>query len=800
APIGEVVESCLSRSQNLIMLDDGVCADLKQNNLNLEVISMDSDLKLKKVLVEKVWRRNAPSKMLKFEFASGKQIMVTAEHPFFTLSDAQMIMKRADNFSTGEYVASPRELKVANEYQKISMLHPSLKYIGCEEPISESIRGMQWEQPLTFVATDSKTSYRTLRNLKEGVRKSIFLSEIKTICMHSGQDPDSYISRFTHAVAGTSSLQMPFHRHLLLDEGFARFLGLLMGDGHLDEHKIEFTNTNADIRNEFGRLATDIFGVRGRTIVPSERSPNYQITCKPLYYLLKDNVGIIAGDKASTQAIPEKILLSPNSTLAAFIGGYFDCDSSVSLNNNEIEFSSASQAIANQMQLALQRFGIVSTLKTKLVGGVSYYRLFIRGENAAKFAKTIPMHHPEKMLRLKKILSADSFNSNIDIVPNSWNLLKACKAKFGIGKTSLDQHNLTQRVLQRLHSKLVARGLEKESLSDSIKKLAFNDVFWDRIVSIQEIPYGEKHVYDLTVGGTHSFVANGVIVHNTSMLQAMMQEIPQNLRIIVQEDTLELPVHSLKHLGFSIQRLKTRAPLGMQSEAEVSAEDALRTALRLGDSVLIVGEVRSGEAKALFEAMRVGAVGNVVMGTIHGESAYSIWDRIVNDLGVPTTSFKATDFAIVATQIRFKGSLKRARRLIEITEVKKHWTQDPDKEDGFLNWMMFDAGKDDLDFFEDKLKESEWLEKLQKTRGLKLEQIWAEIRARAEAKQYLVDLKRKYSIPKLLEAENTLPAHSRYMLYSEQQREEHGGVDHKQLIKDWKLWVDDYLAKPLLKK
>ncbi|MEK6954494.1 MAG: type II/IV secretion system ATPase subunit [Candidatus Micrarchaeota archaeon] len=286
----------------------------------------------------------------------------------------------------------------------------------------------------------------------------------------------------------------------------------------------------------------------------------------------------------------------------------------------------------------------------------------------------------------------------------------------------------------------------------------------------------------------------------TSILQSLMQEIPQNLRIIVQEDTLELPVHSLKRLGFSIQRLKTRAPLGMQSESEVSAEDALRTALRLGDSVLIVGEVRSVEARALFEAMRVGAVGNVVMGTIHGESAYSIWDRIVNDLGVPTTSFKATDFAIVATQIRFKGSLKRQRRLIEITEVKKHWTQDPDKEDGFLNWMMFDAAKDDLEFFEEKIKESEWLDKLQKTRGLKLEQIWDEIHARADAKQYLVDLKRKYSIPKLLEAENTLPAHSRYMLLSEAQREENGSVDHKQLLKDYRAWVDDYLAKPLLKK
>ena len=281
----------------------------------------------------------------------------------------------------------------------------------------------------------------------------------------------------------------------------------------------------------------------------------------------------------------------------------------------------------------------------------------------------------------------------------------------------------------------------------------------------------------------------------TSLLQAMMQEIPQNLRILVNEDTQEIPVPSLKRFGFNIQRMKTRPPLGKQSESEVSAEDALRVALRLGDSVLIVGEVRSTEARALFEAMRVGAVGNVVMGTIHGESAYSIWDRIVNDLGVPTTSFKATDFAIVTAPVRFKGSLKRERRLLEITEVKKHWTTDPGEEGGFLQWMNFDANKDDLELFLSDLKNSEWVEKIRKNRGLSFTDIMDEVNARGETKQFLVDVKRKYSVPNLLEASYTIRSHNKYMLLGEKQREEFGRVDHAELLEDWKKWVTDSLLK-----
>ncbi len=286
----------------------------------------------------------------------------------------------------------------------------------------------------------------------------------------------------------------------------------------------------------------------------------------------------------------------------------------------------------------------------------------------------------------------------------------------------------------------------------------------------------------------------------TSMLQAMMQEIPQNLRILVSEDTQELPIPQLKKMGFSIERMKTRPPLGAVSESEVSAEDALRTALRLGDSVLIVGEVRSLEAKSLYEAMRVGAVGNVVMGTIHGESAFSIWDRVVNDLGVPTTSFKATDFCIVSAPVRFKGSLRRYRRVIQITEVLKGWTKDPQAEHGFIDWLIFDANKDQLIFNEKEVFEkSEWLKKIFVNRGLNREAMFKEINARGEYKWFLVEQKRKNNLPELLEAVNSIRAHNKFALMEEDYRNaNNGNLDHDAVLSEWKKWVLETIVQPLI--
>lgn len=289
----------------------------------------------------------------------------------------------------------------------------------------------------------------------------------------------------------------------------------------------------------------------------------------------------------------------------------------------------------------------------------------------------------------------------------------------------------------------------------------------------------------------------------TSLMSALMLEILQNSRIIVQEDTLELPINYMKDIGFNVQRLKTRSAIGGpggESTAEMPPEDALRTALRLGDSALIVGEVRSVEAKVLYEAMRIGAAGNVVMGTIHADSAYAVWDRVVNDLGVPTTSFKATDLVVVAKPIRFKGSLKTHRRVVQITEVKKHWNRDPAEEGGLLDLMTYDASKDSLILNEDALKDSDLFAKICKLSGLSIEEVWDNIRLRANEKAHQVDIANELKTIELLEAENTVPAHNRLLLMKEKYLEEQGKIDYKILFEKWKHWYDNDFVPRVVKR
>lgn len=287
----------------------------------------------------------------------------------------------------------------------------------------------------------------------------------------------------------------------------------------------------------------------------------------------------------------------------------------------------------------------------------------------------------------------------------------------------------------------------------------------------------------------------------TSLMTALILEILQNKRIIAQEDTLELPIMYFKDIGFNAQRLKTKSAIGADEEsAEVKPEDALRTALRLGDSAIIVGEVRSVEAKVLYEAMRIGAAGNVVMGTIHADSAYAVWDRVVNDLGVPTTSFKATDLVIVTKPIRFKGSLKSYRRVVQVTEVKKHWNTDPDAEGGLIDLMTYDAGKDALILNEDAIKDSDLFTKISTLSGMSIEEIWDYIKLLADEKEYIVELARELKCMELLEAENTLASHNKLLLLKEEWIEEHGKIDFKSVLTEWKKWLKEDFAPRIVKR
>ena len=289
----------------------------------------------------------------------------------------------------------------------------------------------------------------------------------------------------------------------------------------------------------------------------------------------------------------------------------------------------------------------------------------------------------------------------------------------------------------------------------------------------------------------------------TSFLGSILIEMMRKYRIITVEDTLELPTPALRKLGYDVVALQVAAALSKDSN-EFTATEGIRSTLRLGDSALFVGEVRSKEAVALFEAMRVGAGANVVGGTFHADSAFGVYDRCVNAIGIANNSFKALDIVIIVNPIKSADGLHRWRRITKITEVRKDWQKDPLLEHGFVDLMVYSSETDQLEPTDALLNgDCEVIKGIAaniKEWAGDWDAVWENIQLRAKTKEYIVKVSEDNKLPEILEADFIILANDQFHKTIDKIRMQGSKIDTNKVLINWKTWLDKEVKKIKIKK
>ena len=113
-------------------------------------------------------------------------------------------------------------------------------------------------------------------------------------------------------------------------------------------------------------------------------------------------------------------------------------------------------------------------------------------------------------------------------------------------------------------------------------------------------------------GKLNIIVAGGTGSGKTTLLNVLSSFIPGNERIVTIEDAAELQLNQ-EHLA----RLESR-PANLEGSGQISIRDLVRNALRMRPDRIIVGEVRSGEALDMLQAMNTGHDGSLT--TTHANS------------------------------------------------------------------------------------------------------------------------------------------------------------------------------------
>ncbi len=187
-----------------------------------------------------------------------------------------------------------------------------------------------------------------------------------------------------------------------------------------------------------------------------------------------------------------------------------------------IRYVSASRRLAEDVSRLLLRFGVLTRLRRhRAVGLRARWQLHVNGvPNQLAFLRHVGARGPwsEIARRLAEQLADGAPDLDAEPVPaRAWSRVRGLLAGQQLTHRSVAavlgsrfcgttrwRHAPSRSRLARVAAVLHDAELDM---------LATNDVFWDRIASIES--RGDQDVYDATVADTHSFIADGVVLHNS---------------------------------------------------------------------------------------------------------------------------------------------------------------------------------------------------------------------------------------------------------------------------------------------
>ena len=200
----------------------------------------------------------------------------------------------------------------------------------------------------------------------------------------------------------------------------------------------------------------------------------------------------------------------------------------------------------------------------------------------------------------------------------------------------------------------------------TIRKFSKHAFDLDDLISLGTLtPSLATFLMSCVEGRLNILVSGGTGTGKTTLLNVLSSMIPDDERIVTIEDAAELQLKQ-RH----IVRLEGRPP-NIEGRGEVTARDLVRNALRMRPDRIIVGEVRSGEALDMLQAMNTGHDGSISTSTPTPRRARSpdsrrwcSWRGSISPCAVREQSASAIDLLVHLSRLR-----DGTRRITQICEV-----------------------------------------------------------------------------------------------------------------------------------
>jgi replicative DNA helicase Mcm len=316
----------------------------------------------------------------------------------------------------------------------------------------------------------------------------------------------------------------------LENDYLCKILGYYIADGFYELNKdkkigIQFWNNDQVLINDFKNSVENYFDIKTSLIKRKNQKAVRAISEKIVEKLNSLDKNLF--EKGNIRKIPEKIMNFPNENIRYLLRALYDGRGFViseKRNVYRISFVSQNRELAEQISDLLLRFEIQSSI----FKDSNVWRLDILGqENLLRFLTNISFLSQKKKQMLKEYCEKIKTRTIKDIIPNCTNKINKIFKKLKISQrkevgylidNGVEKH---RKFLQKLV--LIAEKRLKESPNKAvekdlkeIKKLAFGYSRWGKIKNVKKVENKNiKWVYDVTIEPYHTFISNGMILHNT---------------------------------------------------------------------------------------------------------------------------------------------------------------------------------------------------------------------------------------------------------------------------------------------
>ena len=541
---------CVS-GDSLVSVSDGSIREIKglyeslqsSGPARLEVDSLDpSTLTMQDQPVSHVVRLKS-DKLVTVTLSNGFSIEATPEHPFFVLNEeGHVTQRRADAIQPGECVLVPSTLKsqsiglskvketilrvIASRGTFICYLSPefakSLISKIRRNGIVETYRKARLQSsPVAFKAGISRGRFRADDLIELSKEFGIEISDV-----YGGIEKVGYGLSRTKPGRLSSLIQLPKTSKQFKE--LAYLLGLLWGDG---SDSASFNNGNKLLLDAGSGIFRNVFGVS--TIrIRDKRRATFRLDHNggyTLIRLLEEAFEYPKHLKARNLVFPTLILNLDNRCVASFLRGAFDTDGGIERAGSKISLMTASRKFAEQLSIALIRFSIIPSLYQK----GKYFIVSISGDDTKRFRDQIGFSVKHKREALSRLASRSTANRKSGILPITGRAIRQARTSLGVPIRLLEarvpyyrnyeagRQRITLHVFQKILQAFEEHGNGSKALVRNWKRLVEGDTRFIPVKTV-ESRQGSFDVYDLTVPDNHTFVANGIVVHNTTMTDSLL--------------------------------------------------------------------------------------------------------------------------------------------------------------------------------------------------------------------------------------------------------------------------------------